>query len=434
MASVSTAPSPSEQDYVKHLAELLAAAQPLFALSLEQLEEITGKKDIPKKLTKNIGSKFDRFLEQQLDLDPNLSPGEEIYKALMVLIWNQNNLVLKKYLKLSQDATLDQILSACISFVQNLNLPKTIFRLKKEVAIKMLKRTPPPSILKHLGYANITELLQNERLEEIYGALRFAEGDQWLANFNSQYRNLKPSDFTIGQIQIVKMPLKWQQLTKKFISKKKHNITHLKELGVILVLETTDQELKHGIVLKALPLIVHYFYEIHLYSTFFKLKSKTLIGSHFGQLLAETILADPKLNLKIGGARIHWKVIQRYFGKLEDAKKHQEIFEPHLQPEDLHWDRAEEVLGRAIPELLIWEDTDYLGKMYNTQPISLNFMDLTLSFANRNRYGEHLFYHFRESLWNEIFATYMSQKVLETELLTKLNNALVLPERIKVQK
>ncbi len=420
----------SQNKLIEELTSLLAAKEPLFSMSLEDLEEASGKEDLPKEIVKNIESSFDRFLDKELDLKAEDANGEEIYKALMALIWHQNDLVLEKYLKLHKDASLDEILTACIEFTKQLGLTKSVFRMKKEVAVKMLKRTPPSSILKHLDYKSVDELLKNERLEEVYGALRFAEGDEWLAKFNVQYRNLKPSDFTSGEIRIVKMPLKWAGLTKKFIEKKRHNITHLKELGVVLVIETEDEELRHGLVLKALPLIVHYFYEIHLYSTFFKLKASILKGADFGKLLTETILADPKLDIKLGGKKIHWRVIQRYFGKLDDAKKHQEIFEPHLQPEDLHWDKAEEALGKAIPELMIWEDTDYVGRIYDGLPISLNFMDLTLSFANKARYKEHLFYHFRESLWNEIFASYMGKKALENELLTKLNNALVAPERI----
>jgi len=84
--------------------------------------------------------------------------------------------------------------------------------------------------------------------------------------------------------------------------------------------------------------------------------------------------------------------------------------------------------------LMIWEDLDYVGILKDDLPLSLNLMDLTLSFANKNRYREHLFYHFRESLWNEIFARYMSQEVLEEELLAKLNNSLIRPERIKFNK
>lgn len=414
------------------LAKLLAARQPLFDITIEDLEEITGKVGLQTKLTAEIEKKFKDFIDRNLEISSDNKSGENIYKALMKLIREQNDLVIAKYFGLNLDASLDQVLSACIDFVDKMELPSRVFKLKDAKAKEMLTQKPPKMIMELLGYDSVEDLLKNERLEEVYGALRFAEGDEWLEDFNKQYSKLRPDDFTDGKIEIIKMPLKWAPLTKKFIEKKKHNITHLKELGVVLVLETEDEELRHGLALKALPLIVHYFYEVHLYSAFFRLKARTLPASSFGKTLEDTILADPKLDLKIAGEHIHWRVVQRYFGKLDDAKKHPEIFEPHLQPEDLHWDLAEKALARYIPELMIWGDLDYVGAMYDDLPISLNMMDLTLSFANKNRYKDHLFYHFRESLWNEIFARYMSQEVLEDMLLAKLNNALVIPERIRL--
>jgi len=415
-----------------YLAKLLGAKQPLFNLTIEDLEDITGKEKQDESLFKEINQKFATFCKREFDLDYSAVSGEEIYKSLMELIWRQNDLVLTKYLDLKTDASLDEIITACVGFVEKMNLTRIVFRLKDSKAKSLLKINPPENIMKLLGYEKVEDLLKNERLEEVYGALRFAEGDAWLEDFNNQYKKLKASDFTNAKIELIKMPLKWAPLTKKFIEKKKHNVTHLKELGVVLVLETEDESLKHGLVLKVLPLLVHYFYEIHLYSSFFKLKSKVLKGESFGKLLSETIIADPKLNIKLGGEHIHWKVVQRYFGKLNDAKKHPEIFEPHLQPEDLHWDRAESALAKVIPELTIWEELDYVGIIKDGLPLSLNLMDLTLSFANKNRYRDHLFYHFRESLWSEIFARYMGHENLEDELLAKLDNNLVKPEKLKI--
>jgi hypothetical protein len=414
----------------EELAELLEAKQPLFRKTVADLEKISGKNNVVKSLKEEIDTKFNKFGKDVLNLDVDSTGGEDIYKALMFYIWKQNDLVLTKYLGLKTNASLDEVLSACIKLVNTMKLPRKVFRLKGKKAKELLIDNPPKEIMKLLGYTDVKEMLSKERLEEVYGALRFAEGEQWLENFNKQYKNLRPEDFQEGIIDIVKMPLKWAPLTEKFIEKKKHNITHLKELGVILVLETEDEEFRHGLVLKALPLIVHYFYEVHLYSAFFRLKAKTINKGDFGKLLMETIIADPKTDLKIAGEHIHWRVIQRYFGKLDDARKHPEIFEPHLQPEDLHWDMAEKALAKYIPELKVWEDLDYVAVEKDGLPLSLNLMDLTLSFANKNRYKEHLFYHFRESLWNEIFARYMSREVLEEELLAKLNNALVRPEKL----
>lgn len=425
---------------LSNLANLLDATRPLFDISIKNLEDLTNDRRLYRALDSKIARDFTRFCKRELEIDPQNTSGEQIYKKLMLLIWQKNNLVLNKYLGLKEDSTLEQILNQCINFTSELDLPTNCFRLKNAVAKKMLVNNPPPNAMRLLGYDDVSQMLKEVSFKEVYSALRFSEGDRWLDNFNLQYKKLKPSDFTRGKTEVLKMPLRWAPLTKNFITKKKHNITHLKELGIVVVIETVEPSLIHGVTLKALPLIVHYYYEVHLYSSFFKKLAATHKNNPvvFGEILSDTILASPKIDKKdmptdvnIAHQDINWRVIQRYYGKLNAKKDHPEIFEPHLQPEDIHWDKAESILGRAIPELLVFEDLDYVALLKDGQPVSLNLMDLSLSFANKDRYGDHLFYHFRESLWNEIFATYLGQDELENQLLAKLNNSLVSPSSIK---
>jgi len=128
-------------------------------------------------------------------------------------------------------------------------------------------------------------------------------------------------------------------------------------------------------------------------------------------------------------AQIHWRVIQRYFGKLPN-EKHPEEFEPHVQPEDLHWRRAEDVLYDIDPELKFWQSLDYVGVFKGPahDAVTFNLMDVALSYSNEIPYADRYLYHFRESLWNEVFARYLGEKVLEQQLLDKLDNAVIKPE------
>jgi hypothetical protein len=133
----------------------------------------------------------------------------------------------------------------------------------------------------------------------------------------------------------------------------------------------------------------------------------------------------------MAGQNIHWRVIQRYFGKLEN-EYHPEIFEPHVQPEDLHWRRAEQMLYELDPELGFWRDLDYVATMHAGRPITFNVLDVAASYVNKLPYHERAIYHFRESLWTEIFVRYMGEKVLEQQVLKQLNNNMIAPEELKV--
>ena len=185
---------------------------------------------------------------------------------------------------------------------------------------------------------------------------------------------------------------KWVTLAEHFVEKKKHNITHTKELGVIVVVPMQQTHMI-GLPLKTLPLLFHYFNEVRLYSAFFKLKSTQ---AHFGQIISETLIADTGTGAQIANHHIHWRVIQRYFGKL--SEDHPEAFEPHVQPEDLHWRKAEEALYEIDPELKFWQDLDYVARLgQDGLPITFNLMDVAFAYSNGEHFEDRYFYHFRVS-------------------------------------
>jgi hypothetical protein len=405
------------------LIKLLGAEQDLFLKAASKLEESSGKLGATEDLANRIELKFKRA--SNLILGPGLVDPEKIYDGLIDVMEDHNRLVEEKYLGLSVGSRIDEVIEACAQFCGRLKLPKKTFALKKEIATEMLMDHPPARAMKFLGYKDAKEMILKEGLEVVYGAIRFSEGEEWLDKFNQNYTKLRPQDFEERETVLIKMPLKWEALTADFIKKKRHNITHLKELGVVLALETSDPDLRQGLTLKALPLMAHYFFEVSLYGAFFKLES-TGSADNFGQVLVDTILAKPhKIIHKHEGDGSFWPIVQRYFGKLADAKEHPEIFEPHIHPEDLHWRKAETVIFKQIPELSVWQDLDWVAKSFGQNIISLNFMDLSLSYANSEAFGGHYIYHFRESLWNQIFATSLGQAELNKDLLENLDNSVV---------
>jgi hypothetical protein len=298
--------------------------------------------------------------------------------------------------------------------------------LKKSVAKRMLAYMPPPAVMKHLKYQTVASMLKREKLSEIYGALRFAESPQWLEAFNKTYETLRPTDFETRSIEFVQMDReRWGDIAEDFVAKKRHNITHLKELGVILMLPTRLERLP-GVSLTVMPLLLHYIQEIRLYSAFFKLQQ---VRPNFGEIVVDTINADPGHHAAMAGSHVHWRVIQRYFGKLEH-ERHPEIFEPHVQPEDLHWRKAEELMFEIDPELAFWRDLDYVAMPAGDRPVSFNLMDVSVGYVNDVPFPRRVMYHFRESLWNEIFSRYMGEKILEDQILKQLDNDMVAPELI----
>jgi uncharacterized protein (TIGR00730 family) len=171
--------------------------------------------------------------------------------------------------------------------------------------------------------------------------------------------------------------------------------------------------------------------EVKLYSTFFKLKSKQ---PYFGKTVVNTLVADPGDASQIVGHNIHWRIIQRYLGKHKEDNISMVAFEPHVQPEDLHWRRAEDLLYELDPELEFWKDRDFVGLIYDGFPVAFNLFDVSFGYSNGESYQNRYAYHFRESLWNEVFVRYMGFKNLAAQVLEKLDNSAISPEKLPVSR
>jgi hypothetical protein len=405
------------------IAKILSAREPLFDHALHQLEQASGRYGVDVKLAAEIAEKS-ALSSRQLGVDP-AATGPQLYAALIARAHEHDN-----YLARSiggRDTTLiSEMLPLIIKAATAAPLPKEGWFLREDRARDLLRATPPHAVMRRLRYRSVDRLLATEDIYELMLALRFVETAEWLAGFNDLYHALTPADFETRIIHVVPFSLeKWGDIAAHFILKKRHNITHSKEMGAIAIMPLQDERMK-GITLKILPLIIHYYNEIRLYSSYFKLmRSKR----DFGHILADTINADLPDVKMVDNGHINWRVIQRYYGKLPN-ESHPEIFEPHLQPEDLHWRRAEEVLFEIAPELKFWDGLDYVAVIKDGDPVSFNLMDVSLSYSNDIGYADRYIYHVREALWNEVFARYMSERTLEHELLVELDNALVKPEEL----
>jgi hypothetical protein len=405
------------------IGRFLQAKEPLFDHALHQLELVTHQKGIDVKLAAEIAEKAaDRTARLGLPLD---ATGPELYEALIAQVAAHDD-HLARAIGGTDPSDLREMIPLIVKAAESAPLPKDGWFLKESKAREMLRRTPPMAVMDRLGYHLVSRLLESEDIYELFLALRFVEEPDWLNDFDRQYLDLNPADFEARRIRVVPFAAsKWGDVAEHFIAKKRHNITHSKEMGAIAVMPMKETHMT-GITLKVMPLLFHYFNEIRLYSSFFKLMQTK---QNFGAIVSDTLIADPAHVKLTDHNHIHWRVIQRYFGKLT-GEKHPEIFEPHVQPEDLHWRRAEEVLYDIDPELEYWQDLDFVavdkGPAHDT--IAFNLLDVSLSYSNAIPFADRYLYHFREALWNEVFARYMGENVLEEQLLEKLDNAVIKPE------
>ncbi len=406
------------------LRDLLNAEEPLFSHSIRQLEQASGQYAADTKLIGDIlASAHDRM--RQLRLDPADSTGREIYQALMNRV-AVDNVRLAKLIGATEPENVAHMVPLMVEAANKVSFPRKVFVIKHDSVKKLLAQMPPNNLIKTLGYATLDDMLASEPFDEVYPALRFSEGPEWLLAYNELFKTVTASDYEERDMKIVVMNHdKYTDLAEHFVKKKLHNVTHSKELGVIVVVPMKQTTMR-GLALKSLPLLLHYMNEVKLYSTFFKAKAT---GPSFGKVVVETLNADPGNASQMAGQHIHWRVIQRYFGKL-DNEAHPEAFQPHVQPEDLHWRRAEDLLFEIDPELRFWQNLDYVALLRDGFPVAFNLFDLSFAYSNREPYQHRYAYHFRESLWNELFIRYMGFPNLNQQILKQLDNDMIAPEKL----
>lgn len=408
------------------LRDLLDADEPVFSLSLRQLEQASGEQGRDVQLIGDIIQKI-RYSTAQLGLDPNDTTGLELYAAQMTRFERDNNR-LASLLGSEEADDIEAMSKRILKQAKTSTSELSVWVLKRSVAKELLRKMPPKKLMKQLGHRSVDALVKHESVDELYLGIRFSEGEAWLKKFNEQFKLVRPTDFESRNISFVGLDTKkYGETGKVYLEARLHNVLHSKELGVVGLLPIVQSKAR-GVTLQNLALLLHYVNEVKLYSTFFKLKQ---VGADFGEVVADTLSADPATASQMAGQYVHWRVIQRYFGEMDDEVRSIAL-QPHIQPEDLIWQKTEDLLALIDPEMGFWRGQSYVGKVYDGLPISFNLLDVAINYSRKLSYKERYYKHFRNSLWNEIFVRYMGSQNLTQQVLGRLDENEVAPEYLNL--
>lgn len=406
----------------KLIAELTGADKEVLRETITNLELASGAPGVDVRLTAEIHGKV-RMKMRELGLDPADTTPTELYHALLNITVLHDRFIANR-LGISPDADSEHVLKGVVQAVNKMQLPTQTWALKAVAAKRLLKSVPPKNLMKLLHYRSVSSLLKREPAALIMTAAHHTESSLWQRRIKQAYKGLKPNDFETRPIGITYIDLKrWQFITETWPASKQTAIFYSLEMGYIAVLPVAKRS-HAGLTLVSLLAIMHDINEIRMYSTLLKFHH---LQADFGIFLADTVSREGDLfHAKLGQQTIEWPIIHQYYGRTS-GKNHPEIFEPHIQPEDLSYRKAEEVLYRLEPALHFWHGNDYVGLAGEDKPISFNLSDMALNLLNNVPYDQRLHYHLRDSLWNELFIRYLSQPTLERQLLRQLDEQ-IMPE------
>ena len=399
------------------IAKVLRTDKDNVRLLEEKLSALTGKKDVMSKIVEENEATIRNRLDF-LGLGRKIT-AKQIYDALISKIEADNDELFK--VLDSPSASISSDWQRVLEIAQNISDKTKGFFLKQEKAVELLRNQPPEKILQVLNYKNVDELLEKENIFEIFSALRFVEGNEWLnENFFKQYESLKPDDFEKREIEVLALPERWAQIAQNFIKHKYHNISHLKELGIIYIIPLSLNI--SGETMRNFSLIFHYFNEVKFYSELFEKFAgdansfaKNLISLLRGDAIDEHLPRPAP-------GKTQWLIIQRYLAK--DDENDWRLFEPHINPEAMHWERAEkmlvkagEVLNNFSADLAFWQNLNWIGDYFGTEAgidvlVSFNLIDTAMSLVKEKELIKYL-YHHQEALWNKIFTEYFNEEKIE---------------------
>jgi hypothetical protein len=390
----------------RFLRSALGANEPTFSQSIRQLEQAAGLPSADIRLTSEITRRL-RAKMVELELDPNDTTGPELYAALHLRLGKDEALV-RESLGIDAKASADMVIARVHQFLSKHKMPTNCFALKASVAKRLLKNKPPKAAMKRLGYRSVDSMLKHESPAQLYAAAVMAESPAWHRAFREQYTKLAPSDFESRRIAVVYPEAKrWQDVSKTFVALAKQNILGFRELGTVVLLPIKDDI--EGLAITSIMLAMDEMNAIRAQSSFTKLQQ---VKPHFGQIIRETAEREPYTAARLAGQPVPWRMIQQYYARFKDAY-HPEIFEPHVQAEDLQWYPGEAALAKMAPSLRFWQDTGMLAMVHGDEPVSLNVLDVALSYCNHLPFAERIVHFVRDNLWHELMMRYLNQENLE---------------------
>jgi len=403
------------------LAKLLGTTKEKLESLADEMGEFTGKKEVPDQLLAKIKDEWARSLTE-LGLN-----GSSSRKEVLAALANRVELLeeeAKKVLgepQMQDHAYIQKLFSRAVGIAK----PKKGFFLKEEKAKELFRRNPPQNILAQLKYSSAEELLAKEDLFEVFSALRFLEDRKWQNEvFFAPFKKLTPEDFEERPIVMrVLDPKKWGSEARNFTKKKFHNTTHLKELGVVIVIPVDYTE---GALTRMFSMMFHYLNEVSFYAKYFKLISEeptTFSGKFVSALRGDVRESAPDLENIVS-----WVIMQRYLAKENPTDPR--LLVPHISSEALHWARASAnlaALADSTPGLSFWKGKSYLCGFTpeSDELVSFNFEDNVFSLAAGPDTPQYV-YHVREALWNRFFEEWFDKEdVLETLMVEDFGQGFV---------
>ena len=410
----------------KKLAGLLRTSEEVVSNLEEKMEKISGKKGIIEKIIQENDEKINQRLKE-LELSKD-SKAEDVYQALINRAKQSDEYLLKHYHQLDSSTSVNY--QDLIKTVKELTDNLSGFFLKKDKIKELFKLNPPKKIMENLGYDDIDSMLEKEDVFELFCALRFVEDGEWLNNvFFQSYETLEKEDFEKREIKIMVLPERWSGSGQKFLEKKLHHMSHLKEVGVVFIIPVIKSHPNE--TLYSFFMTLHYSYEVDWHSRLFEMYSHE---DGFVKKMTEALKVEMSKMPLPNEEKMSWRMAPAYLAK-KDCNDPR-LAEPHISPEAWHYTKASICINKfsqQFPDLGFdfWQGSDVLAQYFLSANsgkevlVSFDLFDNVLSLLQKKNFELRYSYHQQEALWNKVFIEYMGEEVIDKLMMENLDKGFV---------
>lgn len=354
-----------------------------------------------------------------LGLDPHDTTPKELYQALLGMVRLHDTFLTQRFGLKHSDSNTKKI-QKISNILSRLNTPKNAWVLRSTTIRDLLQKNPPKTLQRLLNYKSVSSMLKREQPGVLLAAARYTEPISWQNKMQSRYKKITPMDFQADKTKIYFLgSKKWQNATDTIVKKAHANIITSYEAGTVITMPVPGV-VREGMALLTFAVGLHAYNEIRMYGSFLKFHQ---MQPDFGQLLVKVLHRNKGQHIKLVGQDVHWRSVHRHFGK--DSTPHPHVFQPHVQAEDIAYRRAESVLYRLEPALEFWHNMDYVGWPQSSGPVSFNLIDNTINLVNNVPFEKRVSLHLRESVWDELYARYLTQNSLVEQLFNQLDSRVV---------
>lgn len=412
---------------IDKLAKLLRTSEKVVLDLDKKMSKISGRSGIVEKIIRENEAKTRESLAN-LGFGRGKSffnlQAEEIYQALINQVEASDRALLKHFHQ--PDLSTAVGCRSLIYAAKELTGYLPGFYLKQEKAKELLKLNPPQKIMEALGYGrDIDKLLEKEDVFEIFCALRFVEDGDWLNDiFFKPYRDLKKEDFEEREIRLMALPEKWRGIGQKFLGRKLHHMSHLKELGIVFVIPIN--KVNPGETIYQFFMTLHYTYEVDWHSKLFASYSQ---DKNFAQKMIQALKVKVSTDKLPNKDKMSWRLAPQYLAKKDPSDPR--LKEPHISPEAWHYTQVAAVIkkfSQRFPEagLSFWPGLDVVGDYFPDQDsesafISFDLFDNGISFLRQKDFKNRFLYHQQEAFWNKVFNEYLGESALDKMMMENLD-------------